>query len=90
MVLIDYKSRNPVGLAIPPSKYDEEFVVASINTFINNLEVTDTVILNELANQNLAPCQLIKNRAENKGTIELKRLKLKISIEEGVSSGRNR
>ena len=28
MGLIDYMSRNPVGLAIPPSEYDEEFVVA--------------------------------------------------------------
>ena len=37
MGLIDYMSRNPVGLPIPPSEYDEEFVVASINAFINNL-----------------------------------------------------
>ena len=69
MALIDYMSRNPVGLAIPPSEYDEEFVVASINTFINNLEVIDNVILNELANQNVAPCQLTKKRAEYKRTI---------------------
>ena len=68
MGLINYMSRNPVGLAIAPSKYDEEFVVAPIKTFINNLGVIDNVILNELANQNLAPCQLIKKRAENKRT----------------------
>ena len=68
MGLIDYMSRNLVGLAIPPSEYDEEFVVASINTLINNLEVIYNVILNELANQNLAPCQLIKKRAEYKRT----------------------
>ena len=61
-------SRSPVGLAIGPSEYDEKFVVSSINTFINNLEVIDIVILNELTNQNLAPCQLIKKRAENKRT----------------------
>ena len=41
MGLIDYISRNPVGLAIPPSEYDEEFVVASIRAFINNLEMID-------------------------------------------------
>ena len=58
-------SRYPVGLTIPPSEYDEEeIVVASISTFINNLETIDNVILNELANQNLAPCQLIKKRAK--------------------------
>ena len=68
MGLIDYLSRNPVELAIPPSEYDEEFVVASIKTFINNLGLIDNVILNELANQNLAPCQLIRKRAEYKGT----------------------
>ena len=68
MRLIDYMSRNLVGLAIPSSEYDEDFVVASINTFINNLEVIDNVILNELANQNLAPCQLIKKRADYKRT----------------------
>ena len=38
MELIDYNSRNLVGLAIPPSQYDEEFVVASIKAFINNRE----------------------------------------------------
>ena len=32
MGLIDYMSRNPVGLPIPPSEYDEELVVAAINT----------------------------------------------------------
>ena len=54
MGLIDYMPQNPVGLAIPSSKYDDEFVVASLNTFINNLEVIDNIILNELANQNMA------------------------------------
>ena len=36
---IDYMFQNPVGLAIPPSEYGEEFVVASIRTFVNNLEL---------------------------------------------------
>ena len=66
MGLIDYMSRNPVGLAIPPSEYDKEFVVASIRTFIDNLEMVDNVILNDLANQNKAPYELIKKRAKNK------------------------
>ena len=69
MGLIDYMSRNPVGLAIPPSEYDEEFVVASIRTFINNLELIDNVILNNLANQNKAPYELIKTRAKNEGLL---------------------
>ena len=36
-------SRNPVGLAKPPSEYIEEFVVASINAFVNNLETSLTI-----------------------------------------------
>ena len=55
-------------ISIPPSEYDEELVVASNSTFRNNLEKIDNVILNELANQNLAPRQLIKKRAENERT----------------------
>ena len=55
-------------MAIPPSEYDEEFVLASFNTFTNNLEVIDNVILNELANQKLGPHQPIKKRAEYKRT----------------------
>ena len=51
MGLLDYMSRNPVGLPIPLSEYDEEIVVAAINTFINNLEMIDNVILNQLASQ---------------------------------------
>ena len=51
MGLIDYMSRNPVGLAIPLSEYDEEFVVASFRTLINNLEMIDNISLNNLANQ---------------------------------------
>ena len=54
--VIDYMSRNPVGLAIPPSEYDEEFVVASINSFISNLKVIDNVILKKLADQNRVSC----------------------------------
>ena len=46
-------SRNLVGLAIPPSEYDEEFVVASIKAFINNLEMIDNVNQKNLANQNI-------------------------------------
>ena len=48
-------SQNPVGVPIPPSEYDEEFLVATINTLINNLEMVDNVIINQLANQNKAP-----------------------------------
>ena len=70
MGLIDYMSQNPVRLSIPPSEYDEEFVVAAINTFINNLEMIDNVILNQLANQNKAPYDLIKKRAEIKGLLD--------------------
>ena len=67
--LIDFIFRNPVGFAIPPSEYDEEFVVASINAFINNLKLIDNVILNNLANQITAPYELIKKRAKNKGLL---------------------
>ena len=72
MGLLDYMPRNPVRLPIPPpppSEYDKEFKVAAINTFINNLE---NVILNQLANQNKTPCDLIKKRAENKGLLDAK------------------
>ena len=69
MGLIDYMSRNPVGLAISPSEYDEELVVASIRTFSNSLEMIDNIILNSLANQNKAPYELIKKRAINKGLL---------------------
>ena len=62
-------SQNPVGLAIPPSEYDEEFVVASIRTFIKNLEMIDIVILNNLANQNKAQYELIKKSAKTKGLL---------------------
>ena len=62
MGLIDYKSQNPVGLAKPASEYDEEFVVASFNAFINTLKLIDNVILNNLANQNKAPYELFKKR----------------------------
>ena len=70
MGLKDYMSRNLVGLPIPPSEYDEEFVVAAIITFINNLEMIDKVVLNQLANQNKAPHDLIKKCAENKGLLD--------------------
>ena len=63
MGLIDYMSPNPVGLPILASEYDEKFVIAAINTFTNNLEMIDNVILNQLPNQNTAPCDLIKKRA---------------------------
>ena len=69
MGLIDYISQNPFGLAIPRSEYDEEFVVESIRTFINNLEMIDSVILNNLANQNKAPYELIKKREKHKGLL---------------------
>ena len=70
MGLFDYVSRTPVGIAIPPSAYDEEIVVVSINSFVNNLETIDNLILNQLANRKLAPYRLIKKRAESKGTIK--------------------
>ena len=66
MRLIDYMSRNPVRLAKSPSEYDEEFFVASFRTFIKNLEMIDNVILNNLANQNKTPHELIKKRAKKK------------------------
>ena len=63
-------SRETVGLAIPPpSEYDEEVVVASVNSFINNLDMIDYLILNQLARKKLAPYRLIKKRAENERTI---------------------
>ena len=70
MVLIDYMSQNSVGLALPPGEFDEEIVVASINTFMNNLEVIDNVISNNLANRTKAPYELIKKRAKNKGLLD--------------------
>ena len=69
MGLIDYMSENPVGLAIPPCEYDEEFVVASFIAFINDLEFFDNVILNNRANQNKAPYELIKKRTK-KGLLD--------------------
>ena len=69
MVLIEYMSRNPVELEIPSSKYDEELVVASIRIFINNLEMIANVFLNNLANQNKAPYELIKKRAKIEGLL---------------------
>ena len=69
---IDYMSQNLVGLPLPPSEYYEEFVVAAITTFIKNLEMIDNVILNQLANQNKAPCDLIIKRAENKWLLDIK------------------
>ena len=62
-------SRNPLGFAVPPSEYDEELVLESIRTFIKNLELVDNVILNNLANQNKAPYELIKKREKNKGLL---------------------
>ena len=55
-------------MSIPPREYDEEFIVSSNSTFINNLEMIDNVILNELANQNLIRRQLIRKRVEIKRT----------------------
>ena len=60
MRLIDYISRNPVGIAKPPSEYDGEIVVVLINSFVNNLEMIDNLILNQLANRKLTPYRLIK------------------------------
>ena len=49
---------------------NEEFVVASINAFINDLELIDNVILINLANQNKALYELIKKRAKNKSLLD--------------------
>ena len=69
MGLIDYLSRNPIGLAITPSAYDEKFVVVSTYSFMDILEMIDNIILNNLANQNWAPSRLIKMGTENKRTL---------------------
>ena len=53
-------------MAITPSEYEEEFVVASIKAFISDLELIDNVILNNLANQNKARYELIKKSAKSK------------------------
>ena len=66
---MEYIFQNPVGIATPPSAYDEDFVVASINLVVNNLELINNLILNQLVNRKLAPYRLIKKRAENKMTI---------------------
>ena len=46
--------------------YDEEFVVALINSYKFNIDLIDNVMLNRLANQHKAPHRLIKMRAEYK------------------------
>ena len=53
-----------------PSEYDEEFIVTSNNALINDLELIDNVILNNLANQNKAPYELIKKREKNTGLFD--------------------
>ena len=69
MGLDDFMSQNPFELAIPPSEYVKDFVAASINSFITNLEMFDNLILNQLANKKLAPYRLIKNCAETERTL---------------------
>ena len=49
---VDYMSQNPVGLAVRPRAYKEEFVVASVNSFVINLEIIDNFFLNILVNNN--------------------------------------
>ena len=88
MGLIDYMSCNPVGLATTPSEYDEEFVVASINAFINDLELIDNVILNNLANQKNAPYELIKKRAKNKRLLNVFHSNLQLTTEHFKHSAR--
>ena len=66
MLLIDYLSRNPVELALPPTSTTMDLFFASINSFISNIEWNDNVILNNLANQKRAPHRLIKKCAEYK------------------------
>ena len=61
MGLIDYLSWNPIGLAKTPSPYDEKFVVASTNSFMNILEMVDIIILINLANQHWYLDFLISN-----------------------------
>ena len=62
MGLIEYMSRNPVGLAIPLCEYDGDFVVKSINSLITILKIIDKIILNKLDNKK--PYRLIEKRAE--------------------------
>ena len=59
---IDYMSRNPVGLATRPRAYEVEFVVASLNSFVINLEMIDNFFLNILVNNNWLIQKLCKNR----------------------------
>ena len=66
MWLINNTFTNSVGLALTPSDYNQEFVVASNNSSIANIILIDNVILNNLASQNRAPHRLIKKRAESK------------------------
>ena len=81
-------SRNPVGMAKPPSEYDEELVVASNKAFINNIDLIDNVILNNLANQKKAPCELIKKRAKNKGLLnEISNAELLSQFSKNSASG---
>ena len=88
MGLIEYMSQNPVGLALPASEYNQELVVASINAFINNLEVIDNVVPNKLANRNMAPYQLIKKHVKNKTTtINTSNLHLKKQHSKNSESG---
>ena len=67
MGLIEYMSRNQVGVAIPPCENDKDFVVKSINSLITNLKMIDKIILNKLANKK--PYRLIEKRAENERTL---------------------
>ena len=71
-------SRSLVRLAKPPKKHHEEIVLASMNTFIVNLEVIDNLILNQLANEKRAPNRLIKNRAENKSARKTSQTKFQV------------
>ena len=80
-------SQNPVGLAKPPSEYDEEFVLASIKAFINNLEVIDNLILNYLADRKMAPYQLIKKRGKKRTTVNNSNPQLRKQVSKNSESG---
>ena len=54
-------------LQYPPTRTMRNLL--SINSFVNNLEMIDNLILNQLAKKKLAPYRLIKKRAESKGTV---------------------
>ena len=59
-------SCNPIELALTSSEYDDEFDDASIFLVrFQNTEITENLVMSNVANQNCATNQLIKKRAKN-------------------------